>query len=271
MQQASIIKTLSGPLRLSDEAELQPLNGGAVNHVYLLTDGEQQLVVKWTGADTFSGIDRFHQYVLQEQLAQRALAPQPVWLSDDESLWVEQYIPPSASGYADHVPLLGEVLAAIHALPITARPLQLTKRWQHYIRSAQLSPSNPLVRQANVLNETLHLDYDDDAVLAFCHNDLSLGHVLSARPPVVVDWEYAGMGNRFFDLAGCAAINNMSDTDCATLCRAYADAARLSESEVSRQFREQQAVVAVTFGLWQAALDSQRAQHKAVITEGTVC
>ncbi|MCU7555098.1 phosphotransferase family protein [Alteromonas sp. ASW11-19] len=258
MQQASIINTLSVPLGLSDEAALQPLNGGAVNHVYLLTDGEQQLVVKWTGADTFSGIDRFHQYVLQEQLAQRELAPQPIWLSDDESLWVEKYIPPGTTHNTNNVVLLGEVLAAIHAQPITARPLQLTKRWQHYIQSAQLSPSSPLVRQANVLNETLHLDYDDDNVLAFCHNDLSFGHVLSAQPPVVVDWEYAGMGNRFFDLAGCAAINNMNDTDCATLCEAYAEAAMLSVPEVSRQFAEQQAVVEVTYALWQAALDSQR-------------
>jgi thiamine kinase-like enzyme len=48
-----------------------------------------------------------------------------------------------------------------------------------------------------------------------CHNDLLPGNLLQLdeepRPIVLVDWEYAGMGHRCFDL-GNLAVNNEFDT-----------------------------------------------------------
>jgi thiamine kinase-like enzyme len=47
-----------------------------------------------------------------------------------------------------------------------------------------------------------------------CHNDLLPGNLMSAGDgaarPMLVDWEYAGMGNRWFDL-GNLAVNNAFD------------------------------------------------------------
>ena len=37
--------------------------------------------------------------------------------------------------------------------------------------------------------------------LALCHNDLFAGNLLDARPMRVIDWEFAGMGDIYFDLA----------------------------------------------------------------------
>jgi thiamine kinase-like enzyme len=37
--------------------------------------------------------------------------------------------------------------------------------------------------------------------LALCHNDLFAGNLLDANPIRLVDWEFAGMGDVFFDLA----------------------------------------------------------------------
>ena len=37
--------------------------------------------------------------------------------------------------------------------------------------------------------------------LALCHNDLFAGNLLDAEPIRLVDWEFAGMGDVFFDLA----------------------------------------------------------------------
>ncbi|WP_218310732.1 choline/ethanolamine kinase family protein [Alteromonas antoniana] len=259
MQQERILSALKEPLGLSEDARLIPLTGGEVNHVYRLTDRHKDLVVKWTGEDAFSGINRFHQFVLQEQVSQRLLAPEPVWLSDDECLWVEKFIEgPTLSRSGTDIPAaLGRILASIHDQPITARPLQLTKRWQHYIDSAKLSSTDPRVHRANELNERLHLDYEDDGVLALCHNDLSADHIVCGEHSVIVDWEYAAMGNRYFDLAGCALINKLSDDACDELCQAYAQAASVEIDTVLRLFRQQREVVTVTNALWEAALNVQ--------------
>ncbi|WP_414830221.1 phosphotransferase [Alteromonas sp. H39] len=259
MQQESIRSALKEPLCLSEDAHLKPMTGGEVNHVYRLVDGDKDYVVKWTGEDAFSGINRFHQFVLQEQVSHRLLAPEPVWLSDDECLWVEKFIEgPTLSRTGTAVPAaLGRILASIHDQPITARPLQLTKRWQHYIESANLSATDPRVHRANELNERLHLDYEDDSVLALCHNDLSTDHIVCGAHSVIVDWEYAAMGNRYFDLAGCALINKLNDHDCNQLCQAYAQAAAIEIDTVMRLFRQQREVVEVTNALWEAALTMQ--------------
>ena len=41
----------------------------------------------------------------------------------------------------------------------------------------------------------------DPPYLALCHNDLFAGNLLDADPVRVIDWEFAGMGDIFFDLA----------------------------------------------------------------------
>lgn len=45
---------------------------------------------------------------------------------------------------------------------------------------------------------------------AFCHNDLFAGNLLDAEPVRLVDWEFAGMGDRFFDLATLAVATDES-------------------------------------------------------------
>ncbi len=71
---------------------------------------------------------------------------------------------------------LANTLARIHSLPITARPLDLASRWQHYINVAQLDMSSELYLKAQSLRKQVikSEQYDDDYVL--CHNDLLTNH-----------------------------------------------------------------------------------------------
>ncbi len=46
--------------------------------------------------------------------------------------------------------------------------------------------------------------------LALCHNDLFAGNVLDADPIRFIDWEFAGMGDVFFDLATLAVATDES-------------------------------------------------------------
>jgi thiamine kinase-like enzyme len=55
-----------------------------------------------------------------------------------------------------------------------------------------------------------------------CHNDLLAGNVLRAgNRLMLVDWEYAGMNDRFFDLANLAVNNGLDPDDEARLLEAY--------------------------------------------------
>lgn len=276
MNRESIRTLLTQPFNLSAATTIEPLQGGEVNSIYKLSDGNRQYAVKWIGDDGFSGINRFHQFVLQEQLATRGIAPKPVWLSDDERVWVEQWVHSnnrSPSSREADVVLLAKVLACVHQQPITARPLHLVERWEHYIYKANLNASHALVHEANRLVETYHLDKPNDDLLALCHNDLHRDHVIDPDAPVIVDWEYSAMGNRFFDLASCALINQMSDEESTALCLTYAQTAEVDGEWVEQQFIEQSQVVKLTNQLWQAALEatlSDVAQPPALLEPGYI-
>ena len=44
-----------------------------------------------------------------------------------------------------------------------------------------------------------------------CHNDLLTANILTNDEFYILDWEYAGIGDHFFDLANFTDQNNLSD------------------------------------------------------------
>ena len=57
-----------------------------------------------------------------------------------------------------------------------------------------------------------------------CHNDLLNANFIHDGERVrIVDWEYAGMGDRFFDLGNLSVNNGFSDGDDEALLAAYFD------------------------------------------------
>jgi len=261
MDHMSIIDELKPALSLSDEAFLTQIEGGEVNQVFQLDDGHNRYAVKSLARDEFSGINRFHQYLLQEQLAHRRIAPAPVWMNQSQDLWVEKWFEKkSTQQVADHdIPIiLAAVLAKIHGQPVTVRPLNLPHRLRHYIDRAGLSEDHRLVEQAHRAIRQFALDYVPAEHLVLCHNDLSWGHIQSVEPLMVVDWEYGAMGNRFFDLASCASINQFNEVETVRLIEEYARVTNISHTTVAHFFAEQKQVVAVTEALWEAAFNANQ-------------
>jgi len=258
----NILPLLQKALNLSDNAKISRCPSGEVNHVYRvegeLNDSASTKVdyaVKWLGEDTFSGVNRTHQFVLQQQLHSLDIAPMAIWLSDDETLWVEQWQPNSQVAQPNPE-TLASVLTRIHQLPVTARPLDLQRRWQHYFKAANLDTADMLYQRAALLrNHVVKSELDDDD-LVLCHNDLLASHILCRQDdvPVVIDWEYSAMGNRYFDLASCCLINKLSSEDSRALLVCYANILGIPYEEAKEKFEAHQEIVSVTNDLWFQAL-----------------
>src|SRR5207253_1219647 len=79
-----------------------------------------------------------------------------------------------------------------------------------------------------------------------CHNDLlSANFIRSAQGIRIIDWEYAGTGDRYFDLGNFAVNNDLDESQEAELLAAYfgaaASEARLASLRLMRfmsDFRE---------------------------------
>ncbi|RDV25142.1 choline kinase [Alteromonas aestuariivivens] len=250
-------------LGLSPSAQWSQMESGAVNRVWRLKDGEGDWVVKWLGGDNFSGLDRNRQFGLQQQLARLGLAPAPIWKSADASVWVEKWAEPKRpSCLVNNEPALvaGRVLATIHQQQIDAEVLDLPGRWQHYIELAQLGRTDPIRHVVTTLTQQWLEQDKQNYVL--CHNDLSFGHIVDDMRPCVVDWEYAALGNRFFDLASCSLINNMTERQQRQMEEEYARSAQLSAQWVGEQLASHLPIVQLTTQLWFKAM--QRTSGNAV-------
>ncbi len=77
-----------------------------------------------------------------------------------------------------------------------------------------------------------------------CHNDLLNANFLDDGAIKIVDWEYAGMGDRFFDLANLSVNNEFGPDEDRELMSAYfgmvrdEDLASLQQMKFMSDFRE---------------------------------
>lgn len=264
MNNSEILEQVRRALNFTNSATVTRLTSGSINHVYRITDpvGEvpwtneySDVVVKWLGEDRFSGVDRTYQFGLQQQLFLHKVAPKPLWISDDERIWVEVWqnndtVQPLAPAE------LAGVLSHIHCLPVTARPLNLATRWQHYSAVCNLSSGDDLYSQVQSLYQAVINSELEKNDLVLCHNDLLSNHVLSQKGgvPMVIDWEYAALGNRYFDLASCSLINQFGEGETIELVEAYCSHMNIAEDEAKEKFSNHSKIVSTTNALWLEAL-----------------
>ena len=97
---------------------------------------------------------------------------------------------------------LGQLMCAVHTLPKVNRRLTLRADAASYLSSVpaeQRSAWQAIVHSTDIEQAFLLLEQDTDYL---CHNDLTGGNLLTQGDQLfAIDWEYAAMGSRYFDVA----------------------------------------------------------------------
>jgi thiamine kinase-like enzyme len=167
-----------------------PLDGGITNRNYRWGD----YVVRVPGAKTdLLGIDRGGEAAAARLAARLGIAPEVLM---DEPL-VTRFVDgrqPDALRAADVHPLLERLHRCGETLPTTFDAYAIVHEY------ARIAP--PPERWASCLELAVREDYDPVP----CHNDLLSANFIGTPDGrlVILDWEYAGMGDARFDLANFA-------------------------------------------------------------------
>jgi thiamine kinase-like enzyme len=214
---AAIIARLEpelGPL----EGRPRPLEGGITNRNFRLRMGGEDLVLRLCdrGAEVL-GIDRTTEEIASRRAAAERIAPPVVAFLADVPALVTRWLPGGDVPLEDmRTPVVMAQVAAmlrrLHATPALPSAFAIFR----------------LVEQQRALADGLPDSYDDllalahriegaltgpDHVPVSCHNDLlTANFVRDGSRVCIVDWEYAGMNDRFFDL-GNLSVNNGFDAD----------------------------------------------------------
>lgn len=212
---------------------------------------EQCYFLKVFQTNDLQVVSRQQQFELQSQVANCGLAPKPIALSGCQRFWVEEWLETNERARANQgieVALLASALSQIHGLNVAAPTLDLTAEWHRYLSLAE-QDTEPFRDKITAYQQL----FDTENESCFCHNDLHHSHVISGHPLKILDWEYSALGNRYFDLAGCILINQLTEQQQVELLTFYAQNTGLDKATVTIRTLAMLPVVDFTSQLWNCA------------------
>ena len=204
--------------------EFEPLGGGITNHNFKVAVGGEVFVLRIGGKDTeLLGIDREHEHEAALAAARLGVGPEVVAFVDGLP---RHPLRRRARSAAPTPATVGSAPAPSHGAPADHEPLRLVPR-RRGLRGHGRRPRGhrPIrLRRAHELAQAIEARRAA-APLVTCHNDLLAANFIDDGSRLwIVDWEYAGMGDPFFDLANFAVNNELDEDGESALLEAYGSA-----------------------------------------------
>jgi thiamine kinase-like enzyme len=216
-----IVQTLSAELG-EPEGEARPLEGGITNRNYLVSLGGNRYVIRVPGKDTsLLGIDRSAEREANENAAAIGVAPKVAAQLDDPPCLVTEFITCTEMTAEDlrepaTMKTVMDLLRSVHDsganLPTSFDSFRVVEKYRETAESRGGEIPDAFEEAHARAREIESALSGPEHKPVPCHNDLLAGNFLRGTEQIwLVDWEYAGMGDRYFDLANFA-INNELET-----------------------------------------------------------
>lgn len=235
------------------DLEISPLAGGITNDNYLIKTEEGAFVLRIPGANTgLLGIDRENEYLANKVAGEVGIAPEVVYFVRPEGCLVTRFIdgdpvPREEIGRAENICRVSGTLLEIHSMstiPGTFSPFRIVEDYTGIARRYDV-PFPPNFDWLTARMDQIEAAFLEDPFTPRpCHNDLLNENFLDDGEIRILDWEYAGMGDVFFDLANFSVNHGFSDEQDRWLLECYfdevtkADWPRLKLMRIMSDFRE---------------------------------
>lgn len=235
-----------GPL----EGPPEPLRDGSTNRTFRVRFGDAEHVLRLCGADTeLLGIDREAELAATTLAHRAGVGPAVTAFLPDAPALVTAYVDGAALEPADVREDPGRIARALHTVHEAGRvrasfsPFRLADAYRELAlqRGGPLPESvGPALAAARMIEHAL-----PPFAARLCHNDLLPANLIDDGERLwIIDWEYAGMGDPFFDLGNLSAMNGLGVEDDIELVTAYlghcqdGDLARVRLHRAAAEYRE---------------------------------
>jgi thiamine kinase-like enzyme len=208
---------------------LEPLGGGITNHNFKVTVDGESFVLRIGGRDTqLLGIDRSVEHSASVAAAEAGVGPDVVDFLEPEGFLVTRFVegrplPPEEMARPENIVRVASTLRRIHeGGPIPGRfdSFRVVEAYRATAeeRGVKVPDSFSAAKE--------HADEIESArgsqPLRPCHNDLLNANFIDDGTNLrIVDWEYAGMGDVFFDLANFSVNHELGEEENEALLAAY--------------------------------------------------
>jgi thiamine kinase-like enzyme len=204
--------------------EIKELTGGITNKNYKITVDGEAFVLRLGGNETtLLGIDRQVEYECSRLAAQIGVAPEPIAFLAPEGYIVARFIsgkpmPAEEIGSQENIARVVASMKLYHSInkfPGFFSPFRVAEEYAKTAHSYKVKLPHNIdwildrsaeIEKAMYANETL--------TLRPCHNDLLNGNFIDDGTRVrILDWEYAGMGDIFFDLGNFSHHHRLNEEE----------------------------------------------------------
>jgi thiamine kinase-like enzyme len=250
---------------LNGDVTITPLEGGITNHNYRIDAGGEQLVLRIGGEGTaLLGVDREVEYACSLAAMDAGVGVEVLAFVPEHAALLTRFARGavlSPHDLTDRRVLhrVTEALWRFHSVPVVPgafSPFDVVR--VYHARAIQAGVSLPVeMARARHLLDAIELELATEAPLCPCHNDLLPSNLLDDGAIVrIIDWEYAGMGDRFFDLGNLAVNCELDAAGEEALLTAYFGAVRRDDLRRLRLMRLASDMREALWGYLQAGISS---------------
>lgn len=215
-----------------ENIEITELTGGITNKNYKITADGESFVLRMGGNETkFLGIDRAVEYECSRLASQIGVAPDPVAFLAPEGFILARFISGKRMsaeeiGTEENIKRVLESMKAYHALekfPGFFSPFRVAEEYRKTAESFNVKLPAKMdwyLEKSNEIEKAMYAR--EPLTLRPCHNDLLNGNFIDDGTRIrILDWEYAGMGDIFFDLGNFAVQHEFTVEQDAILLKTY--------------------------------------------------
>ena len=196
------------------DVSYKELGGGITNHNYIVTVRKEKYVVRIPGEKTDLFIDRINELECSIKAGKTGVAPEVLYHLKPENVTVIQFIDGKTLNIKDVINDNQKIKRIVRAIKTIHKKAKFEKIFNPFNTIRQY------MEYVKKYNAPLPLDIDwmmdisdkiEDAVnkskvpSVACHNDyLSENFIDDGNKIWIIDWEYGGLGDPYFDLADFA-------------------------------------------------------------------
>ncbi|HEY1598316.1 MAG TPA: phosphotransferase [Pirellulales bacterium] len=260
----SDIESILGKIpELAGPATVTPLSGGITNHNFRVETGGATYVLRIAGQNTAQlGIDRDREHACAVAAAAAGVGAEVVaYLPEHCALLTRflagQVLSVDSARRDDVLQRAVAAIARLHAAPPVPGEFSafLTIDDYHNLAIARAVSLPPEVPQAIAELKMLEKRVATSSAACPCHNDLLPGNLIDDGTTIrIIDWEYAGMGDRFFDLGNFAENHRLDASQEQQLLRLYFGREQPTELARLRAMRRVSALREAMWGFAQAGI-----------------
>jgi thiamine kinase-like enzyme len=235
------------------DAVVTPLEGGITNQNYRVDTPRGTFVLRIGGKGTsLLGIDRGHESICTAIAAQVGVGAEVIHFLPAEDVLVTRFIvgailTPEAAAQPETLARIVASIKRYHAGPAFPGSFSpfATVRSYHRLALEHGVTFPDTLPEVFALMARIEAALGADQQIRPCHNDLLASNFIDDGQMIrILDWEYAGMGDLFFDLGNFAVNQSLNEEQCSLLLQFYfgearpADLARLHLMRLASDLRE---------------------------------